>query len=272
MVLRRRLAVRGGRQTARVVLDGKELVNFGCNDYLGLAAMSGWRRRLARRSSAKGGAVGPARWCAGGPKCMPNWNGGWRSSKAPRRRWCFRRASRRTRASFPRLWMRAMRSLPMRRIMPASSTVAGCRGRRDSCIRTAIAMHSNGMLREAGGFRRRLIVTDTLFSMDGDLAPLRATGELAEQYDAMLMVDEAHATGVFGRRGRGVVEYLSEDCPDLEDRVHVRIGTLSKALGTGRRIRLRPPVIDRLAGEPRADLRVFDSPTGGHECGGTGRT
>lgn len=82
-------------------------------------------------------------------------------------------------------------------------------------------------LRDVGG-RRRLIVVESLYSMDGDRAPLTAICELAERYDALVMVDEAHATGLFGPRGSGLVEAAG-----LSDRVAFTLHTGGKALGVG---------------------------------------
>ncbi len=81
-------------------------------------------------------------------------------------------------------------------------------------------------LKKASVFRRKLIVTDSLFSMDGDVAPVVELTQLAERYNAMLLVDEAHATGVFGPTGAGLVEEAGVTSVNL-----VSIGTFSKALG-----------------------------------------
>jgi 8-amino-7-oxononanoate synthase len=75
-------------------------------------------------------------------------------------------------------------------------------------------------------FQRALIVTESIFSMDGDAAPLSDLAELAEQFDCGLIVDEAHATGVYGSNGSGLVEEFG-----LTNRVLVKLGTLSKAVG-----------------------------------------
>ncbi|MER3424493.1 MAG: 8-amino-7-oxononanoate synthase, partial [Nitrospiraceae bacterium] len=75
--------------------------------------------------------------------------------------------------------------------------------------------------------RATLIVTDGVFSMDGDLAPLPELLDLAEQYEARVLIDDAHGTGVMGLHGRGILEHFN-----VENRLPFHMGTLSKALGT----------------------------------------
>ncbi|AUZ26476.1 8-amino-7-oxononanoate synthase [Bacillus subtilis] len=82
------------------------------------------------------------------------------------------------------------------------------------------------VLRKSMNYRMRLIVTDGVFSMDGNIAPLPDVVELAEKYDAFVMVDDAHASGVLGENGRGTVNHFG-----LDGRVHIQVGTLSKAIG-----------------------------------------
>ncbi|NMG59653.1 8-amino-7-oxononanoate synthase [Geitlerinema sp. P-1104] len=76
-------------------------------------------------------------------------------------------------------------------------------------------------------FRRGLIVSDGVFSMDGDLCPLPQLLDLAQEYDCMLLIDDAHGTGVLGSRGAGTVDHF-----DCGDRPLIQMGTLSKALGS----------------------------------------
>lgn len=73
---------------------------------------------------------------------------------------------------------------------------------------------------------RKLLVTDGVFSMDGDIAPLPALVEAAERHGAIMMIDDAHSSGVLGRNGRGTVDHFN-----LHGRVHIQVGTLSKAIG-----------------------------------------
>ncbi|MCY8436144.1 glycine C-acetyltransferase [Bacillus haynesii] len=82
------------------------------------------------------------------------------------------------------------------------------------------------ILKKSMNYRMRLIVTDGVFSMDGDIAPLPEIVRLAEQYDAFVMVDDAHASGVLGENGRGTVHHFG-----LDGKVHIQVGTLSKAIG-----------------------------------------
>ncbi len=110
-----------------------------------------------------------------------------------------------------------------------ASIIDGCRlsRARVRVYRHNDVEHLTELLRESGSARRRLVVTESIFSMDGDRAPLRDIVGACERHGAWLVVDEAHAAGVFGPRGAGVVAEL-----ELTDRVDVHIGTLGKALGS----------------------------------------
>jgi len=106
-------------------------------------------------------------------------------------------------------------------------------------------------LKEAKDARVRLIVTDGVFSMDGDVAPLKDICDLAEKYDALVFIDECHATGFFGKTGRGTIEYC-----DVHGRVAIVNSTLGKALGgaTGGYTTGSQPIIDILRQRSRPYL------------------
>jgi len=124
-------------------------------------------------------------------------------------------------------------------------------------------------LKEASGARRKLIVTDGSFSMDGRIAPLDKICDLADKYDALVMIDECHSTGFIGKTGRGVHEHYN-----VMDRVDIITGTYGKALGgaSGGFTAARKEIVDILRQHSRpylfsntlapaivgATLKVFD--------------
>jgi glycine C-acetyltransferase len=85
---------------------------------------------------------------------------------------------------------------------------------------------ARGILRDLPAAQRKLLITDGVFSMDGDLGSLPDLCAAAEEFGAIMMVDDAHASGVFGRNGRGTVDHF-----DMHGRVDIQVGTLSKAVG-----------------------------------------
>jgi 8-amino-7-oxononanoate synthase len=109
-----------------------------------------------------------------------------------------------------------------------ASIIDGCRlsGATIHRYRHCDVEHLAGLLEHAGSSARKLIATESVFSMDGDVAPLAEIAQLAERHGAALIVDEAHAAGVFGLRGEGLVRELG-----LGERVDLTIGTLGKAFG-----------------------------------------
>jgi 8-amino-7-oxononanoate synthase len=235
--LRRRLVTRVGPQGPTIQFDDQEragqlagpktYVNFSANDYLGLAADPRLAAAAQRAAESEG-------WGAG---ASPLVTGHSRSHAELERRL----------AEF----MRTEAALVFPSGFAANSgTIAALVGRGDvvfadeknhaslidgcrlSRAHVQVYPHRDiarlaELLEQSTDFRRRLIVSDTLYSMDGDIAPLAKLVEISRRHSAMLMIDEAHAIGVFGPNGRGIAEQVG-----VEAEVSIRVGTLSKALGS----------------------------------------
>ncbi len=225
--LRRRLRTRAGPQAGRIVLDGRAVVNFGSNDYLGLASDPRLGALVADVLSREGWGSGASPLVCGRSQTH---------AELERRLAEFEHAE--SALVFSSGFAANMGTIAA--LAGPGDVIFGDRKNHaslwDGCrlSRADVRVYAHAdpedlehRLCKAKQYRRRLIVTDGLFSMDGDLAPLKALVALAERFDAMLLVDEAHATGVLGAHGRGVTEHFG-----LEGRVPIRVGTLSKALGS----------------------------------------
>ncbi len=221
--LLRHRRLRASPQGARVLLDGQWVVNFGSNDYLGLAAeLSSYAATLTHSGWGSGASALVSGYSEAHQR-LESSLADWEGAEAAV---VFSSGYAANVGMISALVGRGDVVLSDER--NHASIIDGCRlSRADVAVyRHADADHLEQLLRQAAAYRRRLIVSDSVFSMDGDLAPLVALADIAERYEAMLLVDEAHATGVFGPTGAGAVHQLG-----LAGRIAVRVGTLSKALG-----------------------------------------
>lgn len=224
--LRRRLEPLASRQGPEVEIRGRRVANFCANDYLSLAGHPALARAMRDATERFGVGAGASRLIAGDTELH---------HALERRVAAFERTPAATlfnsgyAANLGILsTLAGPEDVVFSDALNHASLIDGCRlsrARVEVYPHTDVASLSRG-LRAAHAARRRLVVTDAVFSMDGDLAPLVEIVELAEANGAIVVVDEAHGTGVFGRRGAGLCEHLG-----VEDRVDVRMGTLSKALG-----------------------------------------
>jgi 8-amino-7-oxononanoate synthase len=217
-------------QGARVRLHGRELINFSSNDYLALAADPRLARaasRAARRYGCGAGASPLVSGCLLPLRSLERELAAWEGAEAAL---VFASGYAANLAAVGSLAGKA--DAIFSDAFNHASLIDGCRLARAAVhvYRHKDLDHLTDLLRREGGrARRRLIVSDSVFSMDGDLAPVAELLALAERYDCLLVLDEAHATGVLGERGCGVTDSLAADSWSW-DRL-VKVGTLSKALG-----------------------------------------
>jgi 8-amino-7-oxononanoate synthase len=210
-------------QGAHVLRAGRSLVNFSSNDTLSLAAHPAVRQGAADAALEYGGGSGAARLLGGDLLVHRELEAVLADLKGTEGALLFQSGYHANCGTIPALMGEG--DAVFSDALNHASIVDGCRlSRAQRFVYPHVDLARLDALL-ATPARRKLIVTESLFSMEGDVAPLAALCDLADRHGALVMVDEAHATGVYGE-GAGLCRELG-----VERRVHVQMGTLGKALG-----------------------------------------
>lgn len=211
---------------AWVTIDGRRLLNFCANNYLGLANHPRMREAAKRAIDAFGVGPGAVRSISGTTSLHIELERRLAEFKNAEACISLQSGFAANLATIPALV--GPGDLIFSDALNHASIIDGCRLSRAEIVRYE---HNDidDLRKQIGArndYKRRLIITDGVFSMDGDIAPLDRIADVAEEHGIMLMVDDAHGEGVLGRGGRGIVDHFG-----LHGRVDVEVGTLSKAFG-----------------------------------------
>jgi len=221
----RRLRYLQGAQTPRVQLEGKEAILLSSNNYLGLAEHPALREAAIRALERYGCGAGASRSVSGTTELhreLEERIARFKGSEAALI------LSTGYMANIGLLTtLVGTGDLIVSDELNHASIVDGCRlSRAETWVYRHRAMDHLEALLKRSTHHRRLIVTDGIFSTEGAIAPLPEIRQLADRYGALVMVDDAHATGVLGREGRGTGEHF-----DMMGKIEIQMGTLGKALG-----------------------------------------
>ncbi len=222
----RRLRVLESGQAATATFDGRRVVNLSSNNYLGLTTHPTLRERALEAVRAFGVGSGSVRTIAGTMALHMELERRLAEFKRTEAAVVFQSGFAANAGTVAAILREG--DLVVSDALNHASIIDGCRLSRATI---KVFPHrdvdaARRILRELPASARTLLITDGVFSMDGDLGPLPDLCAIAEEYGAIMMVDDAHASGVFGANGRGTVDHFG-----VHGRVHVQVGTLSKAIG-----------------------------------------
>lgn len=225
--LLRRLRVVDSYDGPRITMNNRELLLLCSNDYLGLANHPALRQAALQAMERYGFGAGASRLVSGTSELHHALENKLALFKGTEAALVFNSGYAANTGIIPAIV--GTGDLILSDSLNHASIVDGCRL---SKSQVKIYPHKDSaqvetLLKNNSKAKRKLIVTDGVFSMDGDIAPLPDLVNLAEKYGAILMVDDAHGTGVLGQTGKGTVEHFG-----LSGRVHIQMGTLGKALGS----------------------------------------
>ena len=229
--LYRRLRVVQSEQRSRCTIDGREVITLSSNNYLGLNTHPRLRRAAIEAVERYGAGSGAVRTIAGTMSLHEELESRLASFKHTEAVLTFQSGFTANTGVIPILAPEG--AVIVSDALNHASIIDGIRLTKAErrifphadidALRTALRELRGA---DGGAHRPILVITDGVFSMDGDIARLPEIVEAAEEADAVVMIDDAHASGVLGRNGRGTVDHF-----DLHGRVHVQVGTLSKAIG-----------------------------------------